>query len=79
MTATLTIRISARQRIALKKRAAALNKTESALVRELVEREIAVVPVAQMVEKWAGAVDSRKATGGAHPLKRTIRERNWRS
>ncbi len=78
MTSTLTIRLPAVQREALKRRAAALRKTESALLRELVERETAQVSPAALSEKWAGALDSRKAVRPAHPLRRQMRERNWR-
>lgn len=79
MSSTLTIRLPLAQREALKRRAAVLKKTESALIRDLVDREIEHAPLATLVEKWAGTVDSRKTARAAHPLKKQIRERNWRA
>lgn len=79
MSSTLTIRLPLAQREALKRRAAALKKTESALIRDLVDREIEMAPLATLVEKWAGTVDSRKRARAAHPMKKQIRERNWRA
>ena len=78
MSTTLTIRLPLAQRDALKRRAAALNKTESGLIRDLVEREIAQAPFDVLVKKWAGTVNSRNAPRAAHPLKKQVRERNWR-
>lgn len=79
MSSTLTIRLPLAQRDALKRRAAALKKTESGLIRDLVAREVDQAPFAALVEKWAGSVDSRHAPRAAHPLKQQIRERNWRA
>ncbi len=79
MTSTLTIRLSGTQREALKRRAAALKKTESSLVRDLVEQEISNFTPSVLVEKWAGAVNSGKPVRAMHPLKEQIHERNWRA
>ncbi len=79
MTSSLTIRLPGTQREALKRRAAALKKTESGLIRELVEREVSQFTPSALVEKWAGAVNSGKTTRATHPLKKQIRERNWRA
>lgn len=79
MSSTLTIRLPLVQREALKRRAAALKKTESGLIRDLVAREIEQAPFATLVEKWAGTVDSNHAPRAAHPLKNQIRKRNWRA
>ena len=78
MTSTLTIRLPAEQRAALKRRARALKTTESELIRDCLARELDSVPPAEIAAKWAGRVDSGAGDGSAHPLKQIIRERNWR-
>jgi hypothetical protein len=57
---TLTIRLSAAQREALKRRAAALKTTESALIREPVEREMADTTFGERIKGWAGSVSSAR-------------------
>jgi predicted transcriptional regulator len=79
MSSTLTIRLPAAQRDALKRRASALNKTESALIRELVEREVSEPDWTEMVSQLAGSIDSNADTGIKHPLHDYVHAQNWRS
>ena len=79
MSSTLTIRLPAAQRDALKRRAAALNKTESALIRDLVEREVSEPNWTELVSQLAGSVDSQAAKGTKHPLHDSLHAQNWRS
>ncbi len=78
MGTTLTLRLPKKQRDALKRRAAALHKTESEIVRELIERETEQSSLRQRIRELVGSLDSTKAVGPPHPLKALIRERNWR-
>ncbi len=79
MASTLTIRLPEAQREALKKRAGALKKTESALIRELVAREISMPDWDLVISKLAGSVDSREDFATGHPLQEHLRLQNWRS
>ncbi len=72
MSSTLTLRLPAAQRQALKRRAAALKKTEAGLLRELVERETSAPSPALPGEKWPGLLPKRSpgAARGAASLVR---------
>jgi hypothetical protein len=76
---SLTIRLSSRQREALRRKAAAMKMKESSWVRELIERDIGGEPLGKKLEGLRGAVASGSSRKGAsHALATKIRERNWR-
>ena len=77
-TSTLTIRLPKAQRDALKRSAAALKKTESEYIRDLLARDLDTRPLGERIGHLAGSLDSSQSTGTPHPLKGLIRERNWR-
>lgn len=79
MTTTLTIRLPKEQRAALRKRATSLRKTESELIRSLIERDLSMTSILARVGELVGSVDLRQPKGKAHPLQEKIRKRNWRS
>lgn len=78
METTLTIRLPKKQREALKRRANALKKSESEIVRELIDRETEQSSLRDRVRHLIGSLDSSQQVGDPHPLKAIIRERNWR-
>lgn len=76
---SLTIRLSQRQREALRRKAAAMKTKESTWVRELIERDIGEEPLGEKLKGLSGSVDSGTARkANAHPLARQILERNRR-
>ena len=76
MTTTLTFRMEEKQREKLRKRAAALGKSESALVREILDRELENRPLGERVAHLAGSISLAK--GNEDAWAREIREHNWR-
>jgi predicted DNA-binding protein len=76
---TLTIRLPARQRAALKRRAAAEKRTESALVREIIDREMQGGFDFERVRHLAGSIASRPKHWERNAWRKHIRRRNWRS
>ncbi len=78
MDTTLTIRLPAAQRRALRRRAAAANQSESALVRELIHREMQHGFDFARVRHLAGSVASDQNRAAKDPWRKQIRERNWR-
>lgn len=78
MEHTLTIRLSGEQRRALKRRAAAEKRTESALVREIIDREISRGFEFERVRHLVGSVASRAKHWQKNAWRKRIRERNWR-
>jgi hypothetical protein len=78
METTLTIRLSAKQREALKLRAAAEKRTESALVRELIDREIPPGFDFDRVRHLVGSIASPPKHWEKDPWRKHIRELNWR-
>jgi predicted DNA-binding protein len=76
---TLTIRLPAKQREALRRRAAAEKRTESALVREMIEREIQRGFDFERVRHLVGSIVSRPKHWEKDAWRKHIRERNWRS
>jgi len=79
MDTTLTIRLPIAQRKALKRRAAAAKQSESALVRELIEREMQHGFDFERVRHLAGSVASAPTHWAKDAWRKQIRERNWRS
>jgi len=78
MDTTLTIRLSAAQRRALKRRAAAENRSESALVRELIEREINGRFDFERVRHLIGSVQTDRKRMREDAWAQHIRRMNWR-
>jgi hypothetical protein len=79
MESVLTIRLSAKQRKALKRRAAAEKRSESELVREMIDREINRGFDFERVCHLVGSVASPSKHWEKDPWRKHIRERNWRS
>jgi predicted DNA-binding protein len=79
MDTTLTIRLPAAQRKALQRRAAAAKQSESALVRELIEREMQRGFDFERVRDLVGSVASAAKHWSKSPWRKQIRDRNWRS
>lgn len=76
---TLTIRLPLTQRESLRQAAAALQKTESEYIRDLVTRDLENRPFHDRVGDLAGSLQSSGTPAGSgHPLKARIRSRNWR-
>jgi predicted DNA-binding protein len=78
MQTTLTIRLSAKQREALKRRAAAEKRSESALVRELINRELRRGFDFDHVRHLVGSIVSAPKHWKQNPWRKQIRQRNWR-
>jgi len=75
MDKTLTIRLEKDQDAALSRRAKALGKTRSELVRELIGKGLEEQPLGRKIGHLKGVLnmpDSKDA------LRRRIKERNWR-
>jgi hypothetical protein len=72
---TLTIRLDKSQDEALRQRAAALGRTRSQVVRDLIARELEERPLGREIGHLRGRVElpAPKTSWG-----RRIRERNWR-
>jgi predicted DNA-binding protein len=79
MTSTLTIRLPLAQRETLRTRAKALRTTESGYIRAMLERDLATVSYADLVQDHAGTVDSSRPVRPAHPDKAGLRRRNARA
>lgn len=79
METTLTIRLPRAHREALRRRAAAEKRTESALVREIIEREIRRGFDFERVRHLVGSIASRPKHWEKDAWRKHIRERNWRS
>lgn len=75
---TLTIRLPAKQREALRRRAAAEKRSESALVRDLIDREIRRGFDFDRVRHLVGSIASLPKHWDKDPWRQRIRERNWR-
>jgi predicted DNA-binding protein len=78
MDTTLTIRLPRRQREALKRRAAAEKRSESALVREMIDREMHRQFDFDRVRHLVGSIASRPKHWARDSWRKHIRERNWR-
>jgi hypothetical protein len=78
MNTTLTIRLPAGQRRALSSKAAAAGKTESEIVRDLIERELAEQTVGERVGELFGCLSLSHGTKRKDSWRKSIRARNWR-
>ena len=78
MQTTLTIRLPAKQREALKRRAAAEKRSESALLRDLIERELQRGFDFDNIRHLAGSIASRPRHWEKDSWRERIRQRNWR-
>jgi predicted transcriptional regulator len=76
MNASLTIRLDEDQRQQLRKLASQLGKTDSEMVRDMIERGLAEESVGSRLAHLKGGLPESPAANDA--LSRTIRERNWR-
>ena len=79
METTLTIRLPRKQREALRRRAAAVNRSESALVREMIDREVQRGFDFDRVRHLVGTIASRRKHWEKDAWRKQIRSRNWRS
>ena len=79
METTLTIRLQAKHREALRRRAAAEKRSESALVRDLIERELQRGFDFDHVRHLVGRITSAPKHWEQDPWRKRIRQRNWRS
>jgi hypothetical protein len=78
METTLTIRLSAKQREALRGRAVAERRSESALVRDLIDREIERGFDFERVGHLVGSITSPPKHWEKDSWRKHIRQRNWR-
>jgi predicted DNA-binding protein len=78
MEATLTIRLAKAQREALRRRALTEKRTESALVREMIQREIQRGFDFERVRHLVGSVASPPKHWEKDAWRKRIRQRNWR-
>jgi hypothetical protein len=78
METTLTIRLAASQRRALSSKAAALGKTESEVVRELIQHELAEQTIGERVGTLFGCLSLPREKAPAGSWRQSIRSRNWR-
>jgi predicted DNA-binding protein len=76
---TLTIRLPKAQRAALKRRAAAEKRSESALVRDIIEHGMDRYFDFERVRHLVGSVASPPKHWQKDSWRKQIRERNWRS
>jgi len=80
MTATLTIRLGTAQRKALRARAAAAGKTESDIVRELIDVQLqAKGTLGERAGKYLGRLDFAPARLDSDPWRARLRKSNVRS
>jgi hypothetical protein len=79
METTLTVRLSAKQREALRRRAAAEKRSESALVREMIDREMQRGFAFDRVRHLVGSITSPQRHWKKNSWRKHIRQRNWRS
>ena len=77
MNATLTIRLRDEQRQQLRELAAKLGKSDSEIVREMIERSLAEESVGHRLAHLKGRLAESPPTDDS--LSCSIRERNWRS
>ena len=79
METTLTIRLSKNQRELLRRRAAAGKQSESALVREIIDREMQRGFDFERVRHLVGSITSPRRPWEKDSWRKHIRQRNWRS
>jgi len=78
MNTTLTIRLPKAQRAALRRRALAEKRTESSLVREMIDREMNHGFDFERVQHLAGAVEIDRKKIPRESWAAQIRRNNWR-
>lgn len=78
METTLTIRLAKAQREMLRRRALAEKRSESALIREMIEREINRGFDFERVRHLIGSVASPAKHWSKDAWRKRIRQRNWR-
>jgi predicted transcriptional regulator len=78
METTLTIRLSRKQREALRRRAAAEKRSESALIREMIEREMQREFNFDRIRHLVGSIASRPKHWEKDAWRKHIRQHNWR-
>jgi hypothetical protein len=78
METTLTIRLGTKQREALRRRAAAERRSESALVRDMIDREIQRGFDFDRIRHLVGSIASPPRHWEKDPWRKHIRQRNWR-
>ncbi len=79
MTGSLTIRLSAAQRRALRARAAAAGKTESEIVREMLDRDLRTAgTLGERIGKYLGCLNVSPAAKDRDAWREHIRRNNWR-
>lgn len=76
---TITFRLDEKRRAALRERAAALRKSESELLRDLIDREISRPTVAERAGDLIGCLSLDPKRIDIDPWRRMIRRNNWRS
>ena len=77
MTTTLTFRLEAEQRKKLRKQAAMFGKTESAYLREILDRELGERPMSERIGHLNGMLSlktKKQDSWGEH-----LRKQNWRT
>jgi hypothetical protein len=79
METALTIRLPAKQREALRRRAAAEKRSESTLVREMLDREMQRGFDFDSVRHLVGTVASPPKHWEKDSCRKHIRRRNWRA
>jgi Ribbon-helix-helix protein, copG family len=77
MTTTLTFRLESEQRKKLRNKARLLGKSESAILRELLDRELEERPMSAAIGHLKGTLSLEVKKPDS--LRQTLRERNWRS
>jgi ribbon-helix-helix CopG family protein len=75
MDRTLTIRLDRAKVEALTRRARALGKTRSELVRELIDKAVTDQPLGRRLGHLRGSVELPRIRSG---WRRELKERNWR-
>ncbi|HSL85115.1 MAG TPA: ribbon-helix-helix protein, CopG family [Thermoanaerobaculia bacterium] len=76
MSTTITIRADESLRRELEDRAAAMGKSLSEMVREILRNALAETPLEGRTGHLRGGIDLRRTD--AEPWRRELRERNWR-
>ncbi len=76
MSTTLTVRLEDKQREALEKRAAALGKSMSEVVRDILERALAEEPISARAGHLRGRLTLPKPERGS--LRERLKANNWR-
>jgi hypothetical protein len=76
VTTSFTFRIPTKQRERLRSKAKALGKTESKLLREILDRELESRPLADRIAHMQGALEP--STGEPDEWEKTLRRHNWR-